>query len=399
VFGAVVIAAVQTGLWLSSKSLWAVAILTGIVSVLGVWFKTRHGPLIGFPDHYWHVVSVPEAATLFLLGLGAYGLGVVAVARLRRGDGLPELGFMAWAESVLERSLAPGSFRSPHEAQRWYVWRRAGYFMPVATFFIGLGGLILWLLASREPRDLWEWTLAGPFFLGIVSLLGGMILGNAGPDDNSYAMGQFLGTRPISTDALSRATLLSLARGIGLSWLMWLAALLVVGVSVWLAGTELRYPFDEETRWAFFPGALIGGWAIAAGLTVLGLYGRTVVPLVAMMGVPTFLAWIGSVVRWALPDSAEAMAFFWLAAVGSLLCLGLLGWSVSGALRNGFLTRRTAVLCGIAWVLLSGAVIVGELFLRSAPSAAAMAVALGLVSLAVFPVAAAPLALSWNRVR
>lgn len=398
VFGAVVVAAFQAGLWLSGRTLWVIGILTTILSLLGVWFKTRHGALVGLPDHYWHDVTLAEAATLLVAGLGAYGLGVVAVARARRGDAIPDLGFVAWAESLLEQSLTPAPFRTPDEAQRWYVWRRAGYTMPAMTLFLGLCGLACWLLASREPRQLWEWTMAGPFCLLFVAMMGGMILGNMGSDDNSYALGQFLGTRPMTTTALARATLFSLARGMSLSWLLWLLTFLVVAPSVWLSGTVLIYPFDEETRWMLGPGALIGGWAIAAGLMVLGLYGRTVVPLAAMMLVPTLLVGLINGVRWALPESAEATALLWLTLVGSLLCVGLVGWSMQRALANGFISTRTAVLCVGVWALLSAAV-VGEQFLRTTPSAMTAAVGIAVMTFAVLPVAAAPLALSWNRVR
>ena len=398
VFGAVVIAATQAAIWLSGKSLWVLGILTGIVTLLAVWFKLRHGPLIGMPGHYWDVVTVSETATLLLTGLAAYGLGVWAVTRARRGDGIPELGFVAWVERVLEDRLAPGPFRSREEAQRWYLWRKAGYFMPAATLFLGLCGIVTWLLASREAQGLWVITMIGPVCLGITGFLGGMILGNHGPDDASYALGQFLGTRPMTTAALSRAALLTLTRGIGLAWLMWVAAVLAVALSLWLAGANPPDPREVEISWAYIPGALIAGWAAAAGMMVLGLTGRTLLPVTTLMIAPTSVIALINAVRWTLPESAEPTAFLWLAVVASLICVAVAGWSVHRALASGFISPRTALLCGGAWLLLSVAVL-GEQALRDMPSPVGAALGVGVMALAVLPVSATPVALSWNRVR
>lgn len=398
-FGAVAVAAFHVSIWLAERSPWIIAVIAAVATPPALWFKMRYGPLIGFPQHYWESVTVAEGATLLAVAVVLYELGVWAVARARRGELFPELGIVAWVDRALEPAMRESRFRSPEAAQRWSVWQKGGWVLPVIVGVVFSLALALWALASRDPEELFAWTAAGGLVLPMATLIGGIIIGNLGPDDGTFALGNFHGSRPMSTPAIAHATLWVTLRSVLSAWGLWAFLTLVVAAILGLAGVPLRYPFAPDTLWAYLPGSLIAAWLGCALIVVLVLTGRRVLPLGALMAGPALLIAFISGMQVLVPDSARPLVTLVMASLAVLLCVVLDVFAFWTALRKAFIRWRTAWLSAALWLVLSGLVVADQALLREKPSVVLSLVGVSLMALAVLPIPASPLALHWNRVR
>ena len=150
-FAAVGVAAIQAVLWSAEKSAW-LPLAVGIVgTILGLWFKSRIGPMFSLPTHQWVELTPGDVFTLLTFaGLSYYG-AVVGVARRRCGEPLPSLGIIAWIERVCDPPPDVGApFTTPEQAHFWFEWRRKGPVMPATVVFgMVMGGGDL---GSLHPR-------------------------------------------------------------------------------------------------------------------------------------------------------------------------------------------------------------------------------------------------------
>lgn len=212
-FAAVALAAVQGALWLTEKSGWEVVAFALVALGLGLWFKSRYGATFAQPAWLWNEVTPVEVATMLAVIFLAWFAAVAGLARHRCGESLPSLGIIAWLNRIFDPAPDVGQpFHSAAQAQDWYEWRQKGWAMPAMVVFGVVGAFGLWLIFNRNAHELFNAYLVGGGLLSVGGLIGGLIVGNSGPNDADFNMGNFLATRPITTSNIARTILKTAAK-------------------------------------------------------------------------------------------------------------------------------------------------------------------------------------------
>lgn len=397
-FVAVAVAAVQATCWMAGKSAWLPWALGIVALVLGLWNKSRYGDLFSQPTHMWSEVTAIELLTLLAFTAMSYGIGIMGVARQRRGDPLPSLGIIAWIERILDPD-PEGSlpFRSPIEAQLSVEWGRKGVAMPVLVVLSLVIGCAGWLIFNRDPKDLFEVFIAVGAILSLAGFVLGALVGNVGPNDSTFEMGHFLATRPITSSDLARIILKSTAKGVVAAWAIWAGAFL----SLYLILLAIHPTPDELLpdgwNWWCFPAALMGTWVVVMSVAATGLTGQSklfyqllIIPLASF-----FLILLSKFVL--SPQAHMQIEQGAVIALGTIFVIGT-AWAFVAARRRALIStpETTATIC--VWIALS-AIVIFHWVTQSTLPIPAYAFALGIVALAVAPLATTPLALSWNRNR
>jgi hypothetical protein len=396
-FAAAALALMQAALWLAEKTLWLPISIGAVAIVFGLWHKSRYGGLSGMPTHLWSTITPLEVLTLLLMAGVAAAIAVVAVGRNRRGDPLPELGIVAVLLRLFEDGPIGGRrFKSPAEAQFWCEWRRKGWAMPVcvaAGIVLGVGG---WAFGSRNPGELLEGFVAGGALLSIGAVLCGLIIGNVGRSDESFDMGQFLGTRPLTNSELASCVLRVAAGSVLASWALWAIAFGVAyaGVKLFAAAPPA---LPEWAGWWLFPAALLGAWGVTTVAASVSLTGRARLVLFLSCAFFTALIAVPLLERHVLARSSRAEFREWLwALIGASFLVGTV-WAFVRARRREVISRATAGLAWLAWIIVCGVAVAA--FDAQAAAGVPLLLLAGLLSLTIGPIAAAPLALAWNRTR
>src|SRR5262249_20604448 len=149
----------------------------------------------------------------------------------------------------------------------------------------------------------------------------GFVMGNTGPVDTNYAMGQFLATRPLTNPELARQILKTAGLGVTMAWTIWAIAFLAV-YGVLLALRRAPEPhLPARVRWWYFPAALLGLWTSVMLLTCLGLTGRSA-PILSLLigGLSTFIAILVSS-KFALSPDGQTMLFHGLRSTFGVACV------------------------------------------------------------------------------
>jgi hypothetical protein len=397
---AVAIAAAQAAVWLTEKSThWSIAALTIVGAVFGLWFRSRYGGMLSDPTHYWQQVTPADAFAMLAMAATAYWIAVVAVARNRRGDPPLSLGFIDWLERTFNSAPAVDKrLDTPFRAQCWFEWQRKGWVMPLGVIFGLAAGLIAWLLASRRAEDLFLGLLLGGGVLWFFGFIGGLIFGNAGPNDSNYTMGHFMAARPMSDVDMARAILRTAFKSLFLAWSIWALAFVVVCGCLAASGygSVLKYP-NEVSRW-HLPATFFGPWMVASTLISLGLAGRTkYITQFLCIGVAAVCA-IALASKFSLSSSTQLLL---AQSFAVLLGTALLIASVTvftAALRRRLIQPSTVWAAACAWVAAT-VVIAFQVPAETESRFLGYLLIAALVALAVAPVAGAPLALSANRHR
>jgi hypothetical protein len=398
-FAGATFAAILASLWLAEKSGW-LPVAFGVAAIpLCLWFKSRYGPLFANPSHDWTEVTFGDVATLAVVPIGAYLVGVFGVTRNRCGSPPYSIGLMAW----LQRGFAFGpttklAFRNPLRAQLWFEWRTKGVALPAIVgmgLFMGFG---IWLLSSRHADALFEGCIAGGAMLLLAALLGGFVLGNVGRADSDIQIGQFLATRPLTNTQLAATILKTTAKSVFLGWLLWAVALLIVYATLLALRVNLRVTLPAPLGWWFVPIELVGAWTAAGLMLTLVLTGRQ--NLVAGFIFAAITLAIGLMLFQKTVLSPQAGEYFsrGLAAFGGMVFVLTTIVALVTAHRRQLISRRMLSAAVGAWIALCS---LGALFW---PPFAVERFALdiliaGLLALSVAPVATAPLAVAWNRTR
>jgi hypothetical protein len=371
--------------------------------VLGCWHRSRYGGalggVLGPPKHYWTEVTPLDIATMAGIAALSYWVAIIAISRNRRGADPLSVGIIArlsrlfdWAPDVDTR------FRNPAQAQLWAEWRKKGWAMPAATAFGLLMWLSCWLLFSRQSEDLWPALAAGGALLTILGLLGGLVMGNVGVSEAKPEIAQFLATRPITTVNLARIILRATAKSVTAAWLVWAAAFLTVYLL--LRATQATPPVELEIRlrWWFLPASLIGCWIVAGVVTTIILTGRPRTFMELMFGgLAVFFALNLFSVYALSPEARTQMLRGVVVAIGAGGVLAA-ACAIMVARRRGLIDWPTVYAALGIWLALSS-VVAMERLMHPADPLLLYVFAVGMAALAVFPLAAAPLALSWNRNR
>lgn len=397
-FGAATVAAVSATLWLTEDSGWIFVAVGVVPVVLGLWLKGRYGYAFSQPTHLWQEVTFPEVVTLLAVAVCAYYVAVAGVSRRRCGERLPSLGIIALLERLLDPAPYSGlPFRSAVHAQAWYEWRKKGLAMPGAVVFGLLIFLALWLVLSRNGDDLLQGLLVGGGLLSGAALLGGIVTGNCGPDDANYEMGSFLATRPITTIDMARTILKTALKSVLMAWLIWAAAFVAVYLIVWATQSH-RPALPRELGWWYFPATLIGAVAILGLLTCAGLSGRRGPFLILFCALPGAFIGLSLFAKFALAREAREQFLEATWASAAVLAILLTAWAFAAARRRKLISWPTVYVAGSLWAALAALIAVADV-LHAGQRPALFVLLAGVCALAVAPLAAAPLALAWNRTR
>jgi hypothetical protein len=394
-FAGAAFAALQASLWLTEKSGWLVAVFGVAAIPLGLWFRSRYGPLFGDPNHYWTEVTLGDAATLAAIMIGAYFVGVYGVSRNRCGSPPFSIGLFDWLQRVFE--FGPQTrltYRDPLEAQLWYEWRTKGLAIPLMAGISLVVGVGVWLLARGSANDLVEgFIVAGGGFVAVVGLLG-FVFGNVGRLDADIQMGQFLATRPINNVQLAGTILKTTAKSLFFSWVIWALAFVIACAIFWARGVRLQATLPAALGWWYLPVVLLGAWTVTNVMVTLALTGRNFIVLSALtLGVfLTFLAIL------ALSTQASDYLTPGLAVSGGVfLLVGTIGALVV-ARRRELITGPTLSAAAVAWVAMC--ILAALIWPPSSLERLTLYILIvGVLALSVAPLATAPLAVAWNRTR
>lgn len=400
-FLAALLAAVQAVFWLTGKSAWLLFAMGSVGAALGLWFKSRYGPTFSLPTHLWQEVTPGEVVTMLAIAAVSYYGAVIGIARDRRGDALTSPRLRAWVERVFDPAPPAGlPFQSPALAQFWIEWRLKGWAMPALVAIAIPVVFCIWLVGSRVPKELFDGFLGGGGMLTVMGAVIGLVIGNSGTSDRQPEMGHFMATRPMTDSDMARTILKTARLSILLTWTIWALAFLIVYL-VLLANHVVPDPaLPLELGWSYFPATLLGLWISVTFTAVLGLAGRPKLILILFcFACGLFFAGMlfsNYVVR-GDPNLKLQFHYAMLVTNGAGFML-LTAWAFVTARRRDMIASQTVYIASGIWLFLTALIMLGWALHRAQPVPVYLLVA-GLSALVVFPLAAAPLALAWNRHR
>jgi hypothetical protein len=403
-FLSVALAAFMAGVWLTDKSPWHMFVLVSSVPlVMGLWFHARYG-LISYwgPPRMWRDVTATEALTMLAVAGLAYVGAVRGIARSRCGEHLKTPAFFVWLGKALDPAPAVGlAFRTPAAAQFWFEWRQKGWAMPFEVLVVLPICFSLWLLFDRVPQNLYEGVLhGGGALLTVGALIVGLMMGNAGPVDGWFETGHFAATRPMTNTDLSWTMLKTAAISVFAAWSLWAVAFLILYAIVLATGAVPQPQLPGEWGWWYFPATFVGAWLGVSLLATIGQAGRPKFFMILFFGSLTILL-AGIILRSdILPQDEQSRGLVQNVLMIGASLLFILGtsWTFAAAQRRSLVALKCVYAAAAIWSGLA-LLVVAHAAVRAAAPFAVYFFVVGLMSLAVFPLAAAPLALSWNRHR
>jgi hypothetical protein len=351
----------------------------------------------------WREVTAGEIVTMLAMAGVSYYVAVLGVARSRCGEFMSTPEFFRWLGRLLDPAPAVGlPFRTRAAAQFWFEWRQKGWALPglvaIALPFV----FIMWGLFNRDPKELFTAATAVGALLPIGGLLIGLIFGNPGPADGKLEMGHFMATRPMTSPDLSRTMLKAAGISVLLAWVVWATAFLVLYAILLLAHVEPRPQLPREVGWWFIPLTLVGTWLALTVMAVIGQAGRPTLFGALFCGLPGVSLGLLAFSQYVLTPEARAQFGEGMTIlVGAIFIAGTI-WAFAAARRRRFIGSRIVWGSAGAWC---GLCILLVLFWSQhhseylTPPVPFFVHVIGLLALVVFPLAAAPLALAWNRNR
>ena len=399
-FAATSVIAIQVTTWFTEKSAWAPLAVTVVAGLLGTWYHFRCGAGSRHSDALWTSVTPMDLGGFLAVTVVSFVVGNIAVTRNRCGEQLKSLGIYARICRVLD--FAPNEkalpFRSPAEAQLWYEWRLKGWGMP-ATVVLGLFFLMaIWLIFVRDPKLIGTGFLILGGYLSVPSLVCAFIIGNTGKSDTAFEMGHFLGSRPMQSAEMARTILKMTAQSLLLAFSIWAGAFLITGAILLACGLAPGDIVPKEIPWWFFFAAPVGCWTVITVLASIGLTGRPV--LFAKICCAILALYLASVFFsvFVLTEKGRDQFFTGVAFIISVVLLSVTALLFITALRRQLIRLPSAVACAFVWIVLSTlCVLIGMHY--PGGELVNYFTLVALVAMVVAPIAAAPLAVSWNRTR
>jgi hypothetical protein len=333
----------------------------------------------------------------------AYYVAVVGVGRTRCGQHLNTPEIFRWIGRLLDPAPDMGlPFRTPAQAQFWFEWRQKGWGLPAIVIFALPFGFVGWLLFNRNPQALFTGAIAAGALLTVGGLIIGLIFGNVGPAEGKLEMGHFLATRPMTTSDMSRTMLKAAGISVLISWVIWAAAFLALYGILLIADIDPRPQLPVDPGWWYFPVTLLGAWLGLSVIATIGQAGRPMLFGILFCGLPA-MSILGILIeRYTLSPEASLRVNEGITTLVGVIFIFATAWAFAAARRRSLIGTPTVWTAAGIW---GGLCILFVLFWSQhrnehvASSVPVFVHIVGLLALAVFPLAAGPLALAWNRNR
>ena len=391
----------QSMMNLFQKSALMLPAMTLTLTLESFWIKSRHGPIFSLPTQYWTTVTPTDWIVFAIVITLSYGIGIYAIHRNRCGNDI-QTKILVHLTNLIQELFGRTSrvFQNAIQAQSWYEWNLKGYVFPIIVGAVVSMTPVVWLFSERKISGLLEALRVEGWMMSVAAMVAGLILGNMGLSDATLGMGQFLGTKPLATVPWSRLLLRTAFQSLYIGVLIWAAVFSLV----WLGGKLAGESFPPELfTWWYFPAIGLAAWAAMTFALCVSLTGRTI--HMKILG-GAYCGWL--IVMTTIGNMTEkwiSELFFFCALSGFGIALFLLTLAIWGlALRRNMVETRHALLAGIVLAGLIG--LAGWQFSNGLPLPTNnhgltpyFLLISGLLSVVVFPFAAAPLALAWNRTR
>lgn len=344
----------------------------------------------------------------------AYVVAVSAVRRARRGDVPDWRGAFAWLGRLADPGRGRGRFRSSAQAQVWLEWRRHGLSLPALVGMV-LPFELLLLFAAGGALGLVHLVLVlvlvtPPFMASFTAAT--VRKSNAGGAE--HGVSPFMATRPLPSSALVAAKLKVAARSTlfacGIVFLFTPVGLRLSGTLGPLLDWMERVVGVIGLDRALMLGVLVVLAIVASTFKqvvqslYVGLSGREWLVKGSGFATLVFFVVLGPVLQW-IDRSAAARSWLWDAIPWILAALVTIkvcaaGW-VAVRLYDARLVRDRMLLGGAAgWLLIVLAVYGMLVWLVDTPLFPSYVLLLAAILMTPLArVAAAPVALAWNRHR
>ncbi len=396
-----VFATFQSMMNLFQKSILMLPALGATLALESIWIKSRHGPIFSLPTQYWMTVTPIDWLVFAIVIILNYQIGLYAIQRSRCGNEI-QTKLLVYLSNLIQDLFGKKTrvFLNATQAQSWYEWNLKGYIFPIIVGIVATMTPVFWLFSERKITALLEVVRVEGWFLSVAGMIAGLILGNMGLSDASIGMGQFLGTKPLATGPWSRILLRTAFHSLSIGILIWVFIFFLVCCGGQLAGESLP---PELFTWWHFPAIFLSAWAAMSFSLCVSLTGRTIHMKILGAGYCGWLIVFTTIGNVTAKWIADLFYFCALSGFGIALFLFTL-WVWGLALRRNMVELRQAFVAGIALAGLLGLAtwqFTNEMHLPANTHGPAPYILLvsGLLSLVVFPFAAAPLALAWNRTR
>src|SRR5207245_791995 len=332
-----------------------------------------------------------------------------AVARARRGD-VPD-----WRLGQISLPRRRDHFPSPARAQLWFEWRQYGRSLPWLVAIVLPFELALLFAFRHTPELIYETLLfvllTPPFMAAFVAAT---VSKSGTPASDSFGVTPFIATRPLTNGSLIAAKMKAM---IWSTLAAWLLVVVITPLALRLSGTA-PLVIERAHRLAEVFGmpraiaiVLLGLLALMASTwkqlvqsLYIGMSGREWLVKASVFVALAFLAIILPLAHWISGDR-HAIAVLWnnLALIAAVLVCFKLSAAVWIATRlhdKRLLSDRTLVIGAVCWDVIVFALF--GLLCWIVPRVLMGSYVLVLVAILEVPLArlaAAPLALAWNRHR
>lgn len=362
-------------------------------------------------------LKAPEGVMLALLAPQvplAYLVARFAVARARRGD-TPD-----WLGRI--RDLLPrrrdhwqDHWPSAARAQAWLEWRRHGRSLPALVGLLLPFELSLLFVFSETPVLVFETLAAVLATPPVMAAFVAATVSRSSPGgSDAYELTPFIATRPLASASLITAKLEATIRSTLASWLLLLVAIpLALGLSgtwpvvvdgarqlVEIAGTPRAVAIGLLGLLAL----LASTWKQLVQSLFIGMSGRAWLVKASVFVTLSLLTLIVPTVLWVLRNGEAISALWnalpWILAVLVGVKISAAAWIALRLRDRRLASDRTLVLGALCWAV--AVLALYGLLVWLLPTLIFHTYLLVLVAILGIPLArlaAAPLALSWNRHR
>jgi hypothetical protein len=346
----------------------------------------------------------------------AYLLARSAVARARRGD-LPDWRprFASAGQTADARFRERDHFPSPERAQVWFEWRQYGRSLPWLVAILLPFELALLFAFSDTPELIFEVLLLVLFTPPFMAVFVAATAAKSGVTiSDGYGVTPFIATRPLTNGALIAAKMKAMTRSTLAAWMLVLVA---TPLALRFSGAapvmiERAHRFVEVMGVPRASAILLLGAAALLASTwkqlvqslYIGMSGREWIVKGSVFAALAFLAVVLPLAVWTSRNrQAMAVLFNNFALIAAVLVGLKLSAAVCIAMRlhdKKLLSDRTLVIGALCWDVAVFALY--GLLVWIVPLALLGNYALVLIAILEVPLArlaAAPLALAWNRHR